>query len=212
MPVPNAPAPAIPTLNVQAPHAAVVASPEDTAVCDRLLASGKVKAEHIPAIADPGGCEIPLPLKLSAILLQTGSSVAFDPPVTVRCSLADALSDWVRQDLVPLLASRGGGLAKLAGTSGYQCRSRDHIAGAKLSEHATGNAIDISAMVMADRSSAKITDDVQNATLFAQMKLTSCARFMTVLGPGSDGFHANHLHLDLASRRNGTHICQWQLP
>ena len=189
-----------------------MASAEDTAVCDRLLSSGKVRADRIPAISEPGGCSIPLPLKLSAILLQTGSTVAFDPPVTVRCSLADALSDWVRQDLVPLLSTRGGGLAKLAGTSGYQCRSRDRIAGAKLSEHAIGNAIDISSFVLGDRSSAKVTDDVQNATLFAQVKLTSCARFTTVLGPGSDSFHANHLHLDLAARRNGKHICQWQLP
>lgn len=166
----------------------------------------------MPPISEPGGCAIPLPLKLSAVLLPTGRTVGFDPPVTVRCTLADALSEWVRQDLVPLLAARGGGLAKLAGTSGYQCRSRDRIVGAKLSEHATGNAVDISAMVMADKSSAKVTDDAQNATLFAQMKLTSCARFTTVLGPGSDGFHANHLHLDLAARRNGKHICQWQLP
>jgi hypothetical protein len=36
-----------------------------------------------------------------------------------------------------------------------------------------------------------------------------CARFTTVLGPGSDGYHENHIHLDLAERRNGYRICHW---
>ena len=32
---------------------------------------------------------------------------------------------------------------------------------------------------------------------------------MTVLGPGSDGHHETHIHLDLAERRNDYKICQW---
>ena len=33
--------------------------------------------------------------------------------------------------------------------------------------------------------------------------------FTTVLGPASDGFHENHVHVDLAERRSGYRICQW---
>jgi hypothetical protein len=44
------------------------------------------------------------------------------------------------------------------------------------------------------------------------MKKTACLRFSTVLGPGADAFHAQHLHVDLAVRRNGLHLCQWTLP
>jgi hypothetical protein len=32
-----------------------------------------------------------------------------------------------------------------------------------------------------------------------------------VLGPGSDGYHEEHIHLDLAERRNGYKLCQWEL-
>ena len=38
-----------------------------------------------------------------------------------------------------------------------------------------------------------------------------CARFTTVLGPGSDWYHEDHVHLDLAERRNGYRICQWEI-
>ena len=38
-----------------------------------------------------------------------------------------------------------------------------------------------------------------------------CARFSTVLGPGSDGYHEDHIHLDLMERRNNYKICQWDV-
>ena len=38
-----------------------------------------------------------------------------------------------------------------------------------------------------------------------------CARFSTVLGPGSDWYHEDHIHLDLMERRNNYQICQWNV-
>ena len=46
---------------------------------------------------------------------------------------------------------------------------------------------------------------------FRVMKQTACLRFATVLGPGADADHAQHVHVDLEARRHGTHICQWNL-
>jgi hypothetical protein len=34
---------------------------------------------------------------------------------------------------------------------------------------------------------------------------------MTVLGPGSDGYHEEHVHVDLAERRGGYRICEWDV-
>src|SRR5205085_11095183 len=39
----------------------------------------------------------------------------------------------------------------------------------------------------------------------------ACARFPTVLGPGSDWYHEDHIHLDLMERRNNYRICQWNV-
>jgi hypothetical protein len=43
------------------------------------------------------------------------------------------------------------------------------------------------------------------------LRETACARFTTVLGPGSDGHHEGHIHLDLAERGHGYRICQWDV-
>jgi Extensin-like protein C-terminus len=32
-----------------------------------------------------------------------------------------------------------------------------------------------------------------------------------VLGPGSDGYHESHIHVDLTERRGGYRICQWDI-
>jgi Extensin-like protein C-terminus len=39
----------------------------------------------------------------------------------------------------------------------------------------------------------------------------ACARFATVLGPGSDGHHEEHIHVDLMERRGGYKMCQWDV-
>jgi hypothetical protein len=44
-----------------------------------------------------------------------------------------------------------------------------------------------------------------------RMRRSICGRFTTVLGPGSDGYHENHIHMDLAERRGGYRMCQWNL-
>src|SRR6476620_9575774 len=43
------------------------------------------------------------------------------------------------------------------------------------------------------------------------LRQATCARFSTVLGPGSDGQHENHVHVDMIERRNGYRICQWDV-
>jgi hypothetical protein len=43
------------------------------------------------------------------------------------------------------------------------------------------------------------------------LRASACARFSTVLGPGSDGYHQTHVHVDLESRRSGYRICQWDI-
>ena len=43
------------------------------------------------------------------------------------------------------------------------------------------------------------------------IRSTACARFSTVLGPGSDGYHEEHIHLDLEPRRNNYKICEWDV-
>ena len=88
----------------------------------------------------------------------------------------------------------------------YSCRGRNQVVGAPLSEHAFMNAIDIGAFEIGGRwvTVEKGKDHTDKDTDFIQsVRLAACQRFLTVLGPGSDGYHENHLHLDM--RHRGKH-------
>lgn len=181
----------------------------------QILASHRVIGEALPPIDDKGGCIIEAPLRLKAIMLEGDAKVTLSPAIILRASLASAVADWIRDDLAPAI-TKGDRLASVEGTGGYECRNRNSIAGAKLSEHAIGNALDLHAL-RTERGKlfviAPSKDDTDEVKAFrALMKKTACLRFSTVLGPGADAFHAQHLHVDLAARRNGARLCQWVLP
>lgn len=186
---------------------------DNAALRAQVLASRRLVGEVLPPIAEAGGCGIAAPLRLDAILLKDGAKVVLSPPVVMRASLASAVADWVRDDLAPAVA-KGDRLAAIGGTGGYECRSRNRVFGAKLSEHAIGNALDLGAL-RTERGEiflvASPGDTDEQRSFFAAMKKTACLRFTTVLGPGADAAHAFHLHVDLEARRNGMRLCQWTL-
>ena len=181
----------------------------DEATCAAVLASGKVRATRVDPILGAGGCGVAAPLRVTAFVLQGGGEAALDPPATMRCDIAGALADWVREDLAAVAAEQGARIARIADAAAYDCRGRNRQAGARLSEHAFGNAVDVRAVVLSDGRSLDPKVLAGAAALRARMKTSACARFATVLGPGSDGFHEDHIHLDLAARRGGFRLCAW---
>jgi hypothetical protein len=203
-----------------APPAQESAAPQTTAddnadLRAQVLNSRHVIGEALPPINEAGGCGMAAPLRMEAILLADGRKVALSPPAVMRAALAVALADWVREDLAPAAKGNGERLAGIDGVGSYECRSRNRLAGAQLSEHAKGNALDLQGFLT--ESGKHLTIGTPKSagdddSFFALMKKTACARFATVLGPGSDPFHAQHLHIDLAARTHGTRLCQWSLP
>ncbi|MGO9006345.1 MAG: extensin family protein [Beijerinckiaceae bacterium] len=190
---------------------------DNDALRAQVLASGRIIGESLAPIVDPGGCNIAAPLRLQAIMLADGSKVTLSPAVIMRGSLAAAVADWVRDDLAPALAASSDRLARIEGAGAYECRSRNGIAGAKLSEHAKGNALDLRAFVTTRGkifavAASKSDEPIGTEAFLAGVKATACAHFTTVLGPGSDPYHEQHLHVDLSERRSGARLCQWILP
>jgi hypothetical protein len=137
--------------------------------------------------------------------------VALHPPALVRCALAEALTYWVRGDVAPTVEMIGGHLAGLGIATSYDCRARNSVIGAKLSEHATGNAIDLFELTLTNGKSLVLTDMSVDNGLRTELVRSACQRFTTVLGPGSDEYHENNIHLDLLQRRGGYRICQWEV-
>ena len=133
------------------------------------------------------------------------------PPVMLGCAMAEALAIWLREDVADIVSTLGTSLTGISSGQGYQCRGRNGIAGAPLSQHGRGNAMDLRALLFANAISANPTETALPKEFRERLKASACARFTTVLGPGSDGHHDVYIHLDVAPRRNGIRICQWDV-
>jgi hypothetical protein len=160
-------------------------------VCNNPLIQGEVAAP----VRGGGGCGIEEPVRVRSV-----DGVRLSEAALIDCNTAEALLDWVQDAARPAIGSRGGGLASLQIAGSYTCRPRNNQAGARLSEHGKGRAVDIAAVVMADGSRLTVAGDWPDEAL-TRMHWAACGIFNTTLGPGSDGFHEDHLHFDTAPGR-----------
>ena len=189
------------------PDAAAVA-PGPISACQQALRPIAIFQPHAP-VAGKGGCGIVDPVTLEAVILRDSRRVAINPPAMLRCDFATAVSKWVRNDVAPDAAVFGAALRGIVNYDSYDCRSRNRVHGATLSEHGRGNALDVRSLELADGRVALLSDRHVAAFVRRDLRRTACSRFMTVLGPGSDGYHEGHVHLDLAPRHNDYRICHW---
>jgi len=186
------------------------ATPQPSA-CRLALSDDIAIAPSIPDIKGPGGCGGTDLVRLEAIMLPDKHRVAVTPAATLRCAMASAIADWVRTDVAPLTQKLGSEITTLDNFDSYECRGFNRVPGAHLSEHGRANALDVRAFKLADGSSITLTDPhVARETREAVLQ-SVCARFVTVLGPGSDGYHEEHIHLDLMEHQNKFKLCHWEI-
>ncbi|MBN9004387.1 MAG: extensin family protein [Rhizobiales bacterium] len=179
--------------------------------CRLALTDAVAIAPSIPAITGPGACGGDDLVRLEAVVLPDGDRVPVKPAATLRCTMASAVADWIRTDMAPLAEGLGSRISELDNFDSFECRSRNRVAGAKLSEHGRANALDVRAVKLANGQTIALTDRNVPRELRERALTSACARFTTVLGPGSDGYHEDHIHLDLAERHNGYRICHWEV-
>ncbi len=179
--------------------------------CRLALTEAIAIAPSIPDIHGTGGCGGEDLVRLEAIVLPDKRQVSVKPAATLRCAMAAALADWIRTDIAPLAAGLGSTVSDLDNFDSFECRGRNRIVGARLSEHGRANALDVRAFKLANGRSISLTDRTVSRELRETVLRQVCARFSTVLGPGSDWYHEDHIHLDLMERRNNYRICQWNV-
>src|SRR5690606_6673825 len=95
--------------------AASVTSTPPSACLDRLAAMALV--EPLPRLRGPGVCGGADMVRMQALFLADGSRVAIDPPLQLRCRMAEGFVDFVRDDLVRIF--RGRTLRSIDGTGSY---------------------------------------------------------------------------------------------
>jgi hypothetical protein len=184
---------------------------EDPAACDALLASGTIEATRVGPIIGPNGCGINAPISLDAVILADKRRIPIEPHAVLRCDFAAEAARWIAGSLIPSLEAKGGRVVRIVGVGGYECRTRNRLTGGQMSEHARGDAIDLTAVQLADGRVFQLASRTNDLDLGLKLRASACERFSTVLGPGADPGHENHIHLDLEPRRDGRKICQWDL-
>jgi hypothetical protein len=191
------------------PETAAAAAPAEPSACQLRLA--KIAAfQPLPVIVGAGECGATDAVLMDNVILPDQTKVAIAPPATMRCPMAEEIADWVRDDVAPSLKDQPP-LRRLDNYASYDCRGRNNIRAAQLSEHGRADALDVRDFKLADGRELNLTDINVDKDWRDGIRASACARFSTVLGPGSDGFHEEHIHLDLAERHNGYKVCEWEV-
>jgi hypothetical protein len=135
------------------------------------------------------------------------------PPATLACPIVSALDQWIATAVQPAaLHWFRVPVVEIKQISAYSCRGMNGNPNAHISEHAFGNALDIAEFMLAD--GRKITvqygwrGSPEEQAFLHDVQLAACNEFTTVLAPGANIYHYNHIHVDLMRRSGGRHICQ----
>lgn len=187
-------------------------APEPVASACRIALTEEIAiAPSIPPINGPGACGGDDLVRLEAVVLPGGQRVRLTSAATLRCTMASAVADWVRRDLAPLAEGLGSKVVELDNYDSFDCRGRNRVEGARMSEHGLANALDVRGFKLASGQAIALTERTVDSSLREKVLTQVCSRFTTVLGPGSDWYHEDHIHLDLAERRGGYRLCQWNV-
>ncbi|MEH6773304.1 MAG: extensin family protein [Cereibacter changlensis] len=190
-PKPRPPEQVVAAAAVRVRPGAALVQPRKGSVCGDPSIRGEVLA---PITGKLRGCGIDEPVKITSV-----DGVKLSMAATVDCSTAKALKTWINRGLRPAM----GEVMALQVAGAYTCRSRNNQSGAPISEHGRGKAIDISGITLASGKTVTVEGGWRSkeGRGMQQAHKAACGIFGTTLGPGSDGFHEDHLHFDTIPRR-----------
>jgi hypothetical protein len=153
----------------------------------------EIETEELPPYARPGAAPMGRPQNAEPLpplgpprnpQMAAAPPIEVKPVATLACPIVSALDRWFANAVQPSARKWfNQPVVEVKQISAYSCRGMNGQPGANISEHAFGNALDIAAFVLADQ-------------------------FTTVLAPGSNQFHYDHIHVDLMRRASGRRICQ----
>lgn len=135
------------------------------------------------------------------------------PAATLACPIVSALDRWVSEGVQPAaLHWFGSPVVTIKQISAYSCRRMVGAGGHGISEHAFGNALDIAAFKLADGRTISVQHGWRGSPeeqgFLHDVQLFACQTFNTVLAPGYNAAHYNHIHVDLMQRANGRRPCR----
>lgn len=164
--------------------------------CFMLLDQAGVKYTRLDEASDNPACGVADGLTLDQSLTP------YSATLTMSCRLAASLYVWERHVVIPAAKEILGQTVKRIETMGsYSCRRVNSAATGRWSEHAHGEAVDISGFTLADGSRVMIKDDFRSdspeSRFLHRVRDKACGLFSTTLSPDYNRLHADHLHFDM---------------
>jgi hypothetical protein len=145
--------------------------------------------------------------------VMAAGPVAVRPAATLACPIVLALDRWMAESVQPAAQHWFGvRVVEIRQISSYSCRGMNGNPNAHISEHAFGNALDIAAFTLADGRRISVKDGWRGLSeeqgFLRDVQGAACQQFSTVLAPGSNVYHYDHIHVDLMRRASGRVICE----
>lgn len=179
----------------------------DTSRGVSVCGSSDIKGKRIPRVRSSSN---PACGFGDAVEVYSVSGVAVRGNPKMRCETARSLNQWTSRSAIPSVRrATGETLESMTIWVGYACRSRS--SSNRLSEHALGNAVDISAFTTDEGNAFTVLKDWGRGAYgraLKAMKAGACGPFGVVLHPGNDRYHKDHFHFDLSNRNGRWSYCK----
>ena len=171
--------------------------------CLADLKAAEVEFQDLGSVTKEG-CAVEGAIELDAVASPFGK-VTFPGKPTLGCVFARQFTSFVRNAAAPLtFAYLRAKLTAIDTGAGLVCRTRYNAPGEKISEHAKGDAIDVTAFRLENGKALTVKDASASGEIdgvwIKTIRATGCGYFTTILGPGSNEAHKDHLHFDYEMR------------
>jgi len=186
-----------PGLATPAKLASLAKRPE---ACFQQLATMGVEVTRISKPNNNPRCVV------TAAMTLDRSLTPYTPTLSMTCPLAAALYMWERHVVLPEAERRlGSRVAKIETFGAWSCRRVNGAKAGRWSEHAHGNAVDVSGFRLEDGRhitiKANFRDKGPEGAFLRSIRAKACGIFRTTLSPDYNALHADHLHLDMGGRQ-----------
>lgn len=179
------------------------------------LARGEVRANAYMSlrstpIQGPGTCGMNTPVRVNAF---ANGQIGVTATQTLACPIVSTTDRFLAEVVQPAAMGNFGVQVIEMRAGSYSCRAMNNGSGTRrLSEHSFGNALDIFAFRLSDGREITVrggwNGPQQEQDFLREVFIGACSIYSTVLGPGADMFHYDHLHVDLARHAGGRRICR----
>jgi hypothetical protein len=176
--------------------------------CLSTLKAADVRYTPLPNQSYGGGCQTIDTVKLMSFATEASNLGA------MTCPLAANFAAWAKHAVRPAAKQYlGSDVVRIETMGTYSCRKVNGARSNKLSEHAYGNAVDVSAFILKDGRRVSVLNGWNGSSderaFLRRLHESACKRFGTVLGPNYNAAHANHFHFDMGkSMKDGSTYCR----